>query len=200
MSILKPKLRVTQTLLSSWLYSFKSDEGYDSFINTLYRMPTEPTEAMLDGRAFEDVINAALDGEEIPSEHEWYAPCSEIAAELQGAQKQVTLFGDISVCGENIVLHGVLDFLKAGTIYDTKFSKNYKVGKYLDSPQHPMYLKLVPEAKDFRYLISDGVYVYKEKYTRDDITPIEYTIEKFLEYLHKYQLFEIFEDKWVIKQ
>lgn len=193
------KLRITQTLLSAWQYSFISDSGYEDFLGTLYRDKKPPTQAMLDGQHFENIVNAHLDGEKIPSDCD-YANCvEEITQELWGAQQQVSLFKDLKVGGEDILIHGVLDFLKAGVIHDTKFSKTYDVGKYFDSPQAPMYLELVPEAYKFQYIICDGKYVYRETYRRGDQDPIEVKVEQFLNYLDKHQLFEIFEDKWRIK-
>ena len=58
----RPKLRITQTLLSSWLGSFKYDTGYDDFICTLNREKKQPTKAMLDGIKFENCVNNVLDG------------------------------------------------------------------------------------------------------------------------------------------
>ncbi len=69
--------------------------------------------------------------------------------------------------------YGVLDYLKCGVIYDTKYSKTYKVNKYLDSPQHPMYFVLAPEAYEFQYKICDGEWIYTEIYRPGEVEPIE---------------------------
>ena len=76
-----------------------------------------------------------------------------------------------------------MDVLKAGIIYDIKRSDTYEVGKYIDSPQHPMYMACVSQAKEFVYLISDGKEVYQERYTRDDIEPITEIIKDFFAFL-----------------
>ena len=201
----RPKLRITQTLLSSWLGSFKYDTGYDDFICTLNREKKQPTKAMLDGIKFENCVNNVLDGATIDETHEWYGVVTELAEYLAGAQKQVHLFRDIVVDGQPILLHGVLDFLKAGVIYDTKYSvstknsRGYYLNKYLGSPQTPMYLALVPEARRFEYLVSDGEWVYKEVYPREIVPPIEPTIKQFLIYLDKHDLMKIYEEKWRVK-
>lgn len=190
------RIRLTQSLLSAWEWSYKKDEGYEDFIRALNREKTPPTQAMLDGIRFENCLNGVLNGEEIPTDHEWHSVIVEMAEELQGSQQQVVLYKDIEVDGQPLLLHGVLDYLVAGHIYDCKFSKNYHLNKYLNSPQTPMYLALVPEAKDFTYIVSDGKWVYREKYPRDIVPPIEITIRYFLAYLKRQGLFEIFEEKW----
>ena len=198
MSTKPSKLRITQSLLSAWEWSFKTDTGYEDFLCTLRREKKPPTKAMLDGIAFENVLNNVLKGEHIPTDHEWYAPITEMAGELDGAQQQVNLFRDIEVDGQAILLHGVLDYLRESHIWDCKFSKTYHLNKYLTSPQTPMYLALVPEAWDFTYIISDGKYVYRERYPREIVPPIEHTVIQFCKFLERQNLFEIFTEKWRI--
>ena len=42
----KPKYYLTASLLNAWL------KGYDNFYSMLYRIETEPNQAMLDGISF----------------------------------------------------------------------------------------------------------------------------------------------------
>lgn len=197
------KFRITQTLLGSWLWAYKLDDGYEKFLKTLRREKEPPTKAMLDGQHFEGMVNAALDGHEIDETHEWAEQVKECAKLLKGSQKQVVLFKEITVDGVRFLLHGVLDFLRCGVITDTKFSKTYKdagtVSKYIDSPQHPMYFELVPEAYEFRYLICDGKYVYEERYRPEDVKPIEQTIREFMRFLERHNLIDLYAEKWSIK-
>jgi hypothetical protein len=186
---------ITQSLLSSWLYIYKSDDGYDDFLKTLHKEPIQPTRAMLEGRRFESCLNSVLNGAEIEPTHEWYQPIMELYPTLYGAQQQVALSRDMTIDDTKFVLYGVLDYLKAGIIYDTKYSKYY-VCKYLDSPQHPMYFALVPEAYEFTYLICDGEYIYKETYRPDVVEPIERTIKYFLEFLENLNLMGIYKENW----
>lgn len=190
------KVRITQSLLSAWEWSFKTDDGWDDFIATLNREKKQPTQAMLDGIRFENCLNNVLKGEPIYQDNEWYNVLVEMSCELQGAQQQVSLFQDCEVDGQPFLLHGVLDYLREGHIWDCKFSKTYHLNKYLTSPQTPMYLSLVPEARDFTYIISDGKYVYREKYPRDIVPPIEPTIYNFMQYLKKHGLWEAYCEKW----
>lgn len=192
------KVRITQSLLSAWEWSFKTDDGWDDFIAALNREKKQPTQAMLDGIRFENCLNNVLKGEPIYQDNEWYNVLVEMSCELQGAQQQVSLFQDCEVDGQPFLLHGVLDYLREGHIWDCKFSKNYHLNKYLTSPQTPMYLSLVPEARDFTYIISDGKYVYREKYPRDIVPPIEPTINNFMRYLKQHGLWEIFREKWSV--
>ena len=190
------KTRITQSLLSAWEWSFKKDEGYEEFLQALRREKKPPTQAMLDGIRFENCLNSVLNGEHLPEDHEWFSPITEMARELDGAQQQVNLYQDVEVGGQPVLLHGVLDYLREGHIWDCKFSKTYHLNKYLASPQTPMYLALVPEAKDFTYIICDGKYVYRERYPRDIVPDIRDTINQFYKYLQKHNLWEIYEEKW----
>lgn len=196
MSKKRDKFLITQTLLSSWQYALKAEKGFEDFLKTLKKEPIQQTKAMLDGIHFENVLNATLKGAKLEPTHEWYKPIMELQPILKGSQQQVSASRDITVNGINFVCYGKLDFLKAGVIYDTKFSKTYRVGKYLDSPQHPMYFFLVPEASEFKYLVCDGKDVYTERYFSEDCEPIDKTIKHFVGFLQRTNLLEIFFDKW----
>lgn len=190
------KFRLTQSLISAYEWTFKKEDGYDEFIAALNREKKRVTTAMLDGIQYENVLNSVLDGAEITPDHEWYAPITEMAEELQGAQQQVTLFRDINVDGVDFLIHGVLDYLRAGEIWDCKFSKTYKLNKYLGSPQTAFYAYLVPEARRFTYIISDGTWVYRERYPREIIEPIEPYIKNFMQFLDMHNLVNIYAEKW----
>ena len=189
-------------MLDAWYWSYKRDDGYEDFIRTLNREPLQPTKAMLDGTRFENVLNNVLDGVPIASDNEWFSVIVEMAEELSGSQQQVNLYADSGIVynGTPILLHGVLDYLKAGHIWDCKFSKTYHLNKYhwSDTTQTAMYLALVPEAFDFTYIISDGKYVYRERYPRDIVPPIQPTINQFLKWLELQGLIETFERKWML--
>ena len=192
------EVRITQTLLSAFEWVFKKDDGYEDFLRTLNREKSPPTQAMLDGIRFENVLNSVLNGEQLPDDHEWKFPIREMSEELWGAQQQVTLFSELYVGGVTFLLHGVLDYLREGHIWDCKFSKTYHLNKYLNVPQTSMYLQLVPEAMDFTYIVSDGKYVYRERYPRSIVPPISNFIKNFMQYLQNHDLWEIYESKWRI--
>ena len=191
------KMRITKTLLDSWLWSYKTDDGYEKFLKTLNREKIQPTTKMLTGVQFENVLNNVLNGEYISPDHEWYSAISEMSEELSGSQQQVVLFKEIKVDGVRFLLHGVLDYLKAGVVYDLKFTKNYHLNKYFSSTvQHPMYMELVPEARLFEYIISDGKEVFRERYPRDIVEPIEPYIKNFMRFLEKQNLIDTYTEKW----
>ena len=62
-----------------------------------------------------------------------------------------------------------------------------------------MYLSLVPEARDFTYIISDGNYVYREKYPREIVPPIEPTIKQFMEFLKQHGLWKTYQEIWRVQ-
>ena len=193
------RFRITQSLLADFYWVFRKEDGYESFLKTLNREPKPVTQAMLDGTRFEGVLNSVLDGEIITPDHEWYSPITEMAEELQGTQQQVMLTAKTRVEGVDFVLHGILDYLRAGHIWDCKFSKRYHLNKYLDSPQTPMYLALVPEALDFTYIITDGKYVYRERYPREIVPDIDNTINQFYRFLKQHELWETYVEHWAVR-
>ena len=184
--------------MDAWLWSYKKEDGWDQFLSVLNREPLPVTQAMLDGTRYENMLNNILNGEPLLMENEFYLPLMEMAFELQGAQQQVNLYADTIVDGQPTLLHGVLDYLMAGHIYDCKFSKNYHLNKYYweYTAQTGMYLALVPEAFDFTYIITDGKYVYRERYPRDIVPPVEQIISQFYKFLKSHYLWEIYEEKW----
>lgn len=192
------KIRLTKTLLDSWLWSYKKDDGYEDFLRTLNREKSPPTKAMLDGQQFENCVNGVLDGNEIDDDHKWHDGIVSMAEYLKGSRQQVTLFREISVDGQTYLMHGVLDYLRAGVIYDCKFSKSYHLNKYLDTSQTPVYLYLVPEARRFEYLASDGKFVYKEAYPRGIVQPLEPMIKNFTAFVRKCGLWDVLAEKWKV--
>jgi hypothetical protein len=104
-------------------------------------------------------------------------------------------------------MYGILDALKAGIIFDVKFtvksltsgSSSYEVGKYLESPQHPVYLSMLQEAYKFSYLISDGTDVAVETYRRRETRPAEDIIAEFIASVDAMGLLPLYEEKWLAK-
>lgn len=168
-------------------------------MRVLNREKGETSKAMLDGIEFEDMVWKAANGWEVLEDHKWRDCVLETASIIKDGAYQAKMSRDIEVDGNIYVIYGIFDFLKAGVIYDTKFSKTYRVGKYLDSPQHPFYFFLCPEAYQFTYLISDGKFVYKESYTPTDDNAILRWIRGFANFLDKQGLTEVYQKKWKSK-
>lgn len=219
---------ITQSLLSSWNYTFDCFEGYEEeareeFMQTLRREKGEPSEAMLKGIAFENLCYSIADGTFRPG-LELSGPCNPNSGELmerqiypfgyqgackvaefiKGAPVQVKAQREITVGGTDFLVYGVLDALKAGTIYDVKF-KNKSFGSldlagcYLDSSQHPAYFYIVPEASEFKYLVSDGSDIYTETYRREDTPYIGDIIRDFVDSLAGWGLLDLYKEKWLTK-
>lgn len=196
------RLLMTQSLLSAWQWAILRNNP-DELLRALRRERTPPTRAMLDGRQFENMVWACACGSPPAEGHKWRRGILETARAVQGAAWQVKLYRDVTVLGVPFLFYGIADFIRAGTIYDTKFSASYGAGgriqKYLDSPQAPMYFALLPEARSFTYLISDGAYLYREHYEPSDFPPIEETVRRFLDYIDRMGLSDIYIDHWKAK-
>ncbi len=194
-----PKLLITQSLLAAWQYQYQTfdmESAHKDFLRVLRREKSKPTQAILDGIQFENMVTACCEGSPPPEGHKWGEAVRAIADRVQGAQFQVVAQRTEVVEDIPFLLYGRLDALKAGVIYDIKFSRGYQVGKYLDSPQHPMYFALVPEAQRFEYLVFTGSDVCVEGYDREDAPEIFPTIRNFINYLETSKLDKIYCQKW----
>lgn len=195
---------ITHSLLSSWLYAIKEDpfedatterDHYAEFLDVLNRVPTPVTEAMQNGIDFEDTVMSFVRG--VPNlGGRWDDAAEEIASIVDGGQFQYKAKKAVTVAGNDFLLYGRLDALKAGTIYDIKFSKNYDRGKYFGSTQHPLYLELVSEAGEFTYLVSNGTDVWTETYFREDTRSIFPVIADFTDWIKAQGLFTVYAEKW----
>lgn len=200
---------ITQSLLSSWLYLYNcyedyADEAMADFMRTLRRIPSEQNEAMKAGSDFEALVYAIADGASYDQNAKTISGAEQVAQIVKGGQYQVALSKEIEVNGMTFLLYGVLDVLKAGIIYDIKFkTKSFGsldlAGAYLDSPQHPAYFALVPEAREFNYLVSDGKDLYIETYTPDMVEPIENTIVEFMDFLDTMGFMPDYKEYWLAK-
>lgn len=200
------KYWLTQSLLSSWLYYLNSvdeysDSAWAAFISTLRREKKPPTKATQDGIRFEDMVNGLVAGNPVQADNaKWDAAARRFAAKCSGGQAQIPVTGELSAAGLDFVLYGVCDYVKAGIIYDIKKVSRYEYGKYQHSPQHPMYLHLIPEAKRFDYLIFDGSTCYVETYRRGDYKPIEQTITEFIRFLDETDGLDVYKHFWAMNE
>ena len=202
-----PAYLLTHSLLSSWLYSLRENpyedmetekDAREEFLKVLRREPTETTEAMQNGVDFENLVTACIDGRGNRSD-KWYDAASAVASELKGAQLQFVASKRVLIAGQEYVLYGRFDALKAGVISDIKFSKGYEKGKYFDSTQHPMYMFLMPTAQEFTYIVSNGSFVWHETYTREETKDIFPIISSFLSWLEDAGLLELYKQHWVAR-
>lgn len=193
---------ITHSLLSAWKRALEDDsfgerDFFAEFMTTLRREKIPPSEAMTKGLNFEteamDIANGAR-----PEKTE-YSASPLVAARISGGAFQLSVNKHETIHGLDVVLHGRLDVLKAGTIYDLKFSSRYERGKFFGSTQHPMYLELVPEAERFTYLVSNGTDVWTESYTREETRSIIPTISDFIDWLGVSRLLDTYLELWQAK-
>ncbi len=214
---MKKRYLITQSLLSAWLYQYDCAEGYEeeareSFLKTLRREPIEPSEAMERGIAFEDAVYETIRGNDTARSAyimQWSKRGEEVqegccildlAEELGDGTYQLTAYKEETIAGEDFLLMAKCDWVKAGTIYDCKRVEHYDVGKYYNSPQHPMYLAVIDTARAFEYKICDGKDIYTERYTRADIPQtIEGIITQFTASMKSEELWETYTKLWGAK-
>ena len=198
---------MTHSLLSSWIWSMKDSpyadatneaDPMESFMRVLRREPGEVTDAIQNGNEFEELVTDIASGWDRDTKH-WHDAAAQIAQKVRGGVFQFKGYKDAQICGMDVLLYGKLDVLKAGTIYDIKFSKNYDVGKFFESTQHPMYFELVPEADRFEYLVSNGSGVWTEAYRRDETRSILPDIEAFYGWLETVGLMDLYREYWCSK-
>lgn len=200
---------ITQSLVAAWGYMFDchesgEEQAKEDFLRTLRREPGEPSEAMLSGRAFEDLVYAEAAGQAREPHPKWERGIRQVAKLIQGAPVQVKASRELYVAGHRFLIYGILDALKAGVIYDVKFSSKSlgsfdAYGKYLESPQHPFYLFMVPEAYEFQYLLSDGSDLYVERYARQDVRPAAEIVAEFISSITDMGLLELYQEKWAAR-
>lgn len=198
------RFMVTHSLLSSWLYAISENPYEDAtterdsmaeFLTVLRREPTPTSEAMQKGIDFEDLVTNILNGGGDQT-NEWYYQANRIAGIIRGGILQYTAKTNVRIGDRDVLLYGRLDALKGGVIYDIKYSGHYEAGKYFDSTQHPMYMRLVPEAREFSYLISNGKDFWQETYRRDETADIDRIVADFYEWLNVQGLDELYRQHW----
>lgn len=193
---------MTQSLLAAWQYQYQAQDqetAHRDFLKTLNREPMQPNKAMLDGIQFENMVTAYCEGNPPREDHEWLEGIKGVGDRVRGCQFQVAAYREIVVGKVPFLLYGRLDGLRAGNIFDIKFSRTYQPGKYLGSPQHPMYFCCVPEAKRFDYVVYTGSDVCVEIYRPGEGEPVEQTIRQFMGYLEETGLAPVYIEKWRAK-
>jgi hypothetical protein len=195
------KTLITYSLLSAWQWLFNATGDYEQtamsdFMATLKREKRPYSEAAERGFEFERLVEGIIDGRGQPG-HKWYDAAQKIAEVVKGGQSQYKAKKEISYgTGKDLLLYGRMDYLKAGVIYDVKFTGSYSIGKFFNSLQHPVYFELVPEASEFVYLISNGSQVWRESYRREDALDLNTAIFEFFDYLTFAGLLPVYEANW----
>lgn len=187
------KYLITPSLLNSWKYAISLENDFgnlEDFKKVLSREPMETSEAIETGFKYEDFMIKNYDS-------------------TKNGCYQVKLYKDIETNTGNYVLYGRLDCLKAGRIYDYKYTGSYDVGKFYDNYQTAVYFELCDEANEFEYLICnnyndnktlDELNIYHEIYRREDLkVDIKQEIDNFINWLKTNELYSLFCEKWESK-
>jgi hypothetical protein len=172
---------ITSSLLNAWRVLLEEEYGSEQeFLNVLNRIPAMPTEAIEKGIAFE----------------KW--ACENLPI-VKGGLYQVRISKNIG----DYLLYGVIDVIKAGTVYDLKYTSNYEVGKFIKNYQTSVYLELVHDAKEMTYVVSDKESegeIWLETYKRTETQPIMPVIEQFMGWLCDKGYMDIYRAKWKCKE
>lgn len=186
---------ITASLYNAYLYYAKTDfdvygekseeieaKARQDFLNTLNKVKSKKSPAMLKGIQFEDAIRSMCNGNvrdesiKLPKNanpldypllnrltDDEYKCASEIAEKVKGGMWQVKLSKKIG----NYLLFGYADVIKRDVINDIKRVNQYaEIGKYEPSIQHLIYLECSP-LEHFKYLICDGKSNFEEYYHKD---------------------------------
>ena len=197
---------ITQSLLGSWNYLMScreecSESAMNDFLDALNRVKKEPSQEQLNGINFEKEVYDRLAGAQTRTSPEWESGVSKISDYLKGSLIQVKLYRRLQSESGEFLVYGILDALKAGEIFDVKYSnKSFGstelAGKYLSSPQHPTYFYLLPEAYKFTYLVSDGDDLYTEIYRNEGEEPFLKLLKEFMDFLKASSLEKTYFDRW----
>ena len=212
---MKPLL-ITASLLSSWLWYLQdeSDDALKNWLTVLNREQTPDNPAMKSGRAFENRVRLEADKWYSTSDKDaldmlqttddiddGYNECvKEVASIVQGGAWQASSSMIVNIDGVEFCLYGRRDVLKGAWVYDLKFTHTFEIGKYLDSPQTEMYIRLTPEVLGMKYLACDGKTVYEDSYLRDDVGLIDNTVRDFWNWIgQNHEMKSIYCEKWQSK-
>lgn len=210
------KYLITPSLYSSFLYYAKGNfdvyedpekakemenKAREDFLNTLNKVKSEPSEAMIRGINFENLVSAICEGKTpvITPEEEPEVNCAiDIAEKVRGGTWQVVLQKDIG----KYLLYGKADVIKRDIIFDIKRTSSYDIGKYQDSIQHLLYLECTKIDK-FEYLICDGKNLYGESYFKqsNNLQILTEKIEEMVAWIKSAPEFaEPFEKNWIARE
>lgn len=183
---------ITPSLYSAYYWYAVRDYGTtEDFLKVLRREPTEPTEAMQAGIAFEERIRGICEKriDMLPNTPEKY-----ISDIVQGGFWQVAVSKKF---GDNL-LYGRCDVVKGDTIYDIKHTSTYDIGKYQYSIQHWLYMYCTG-IRRFRYIASNCSDVWFEDYFFDSDTEniLRARIADLLSFINANEEFSrIFNENW----
>lgn len=181
----KPKYKFYATLLDafSWYQVSESENAEQEFIDKINRVPVtdeDALERMNKGTALNNLIDSIVmcgydkiypevttfDGIEFKTD-----VVTECAEYLAGASAQHRTETTIICNGSEVLLYGVVDYIKLNRAIDLKSTSTYDLGKYKNSMQRHLYpLSLCNEGimvDEFEFVVTDFKSVFKEPYKVD---------------------------------
>jgi hypothetical protein len=161
-------IRLSPTLLDAfWWYqnAEDNDKARQEFLARLRRTGVT-SEAMQRGIDFEDCVAGRRD---LPPDDK-YCRCVDEVRETVGDGLQQ--FHVERVLGDEVLIHGYIDWLSPPMIFDVKTTSRYEPGKYLHNSQHLAYLYCLEPVniRRFAYVVTDFRAVYREDYAWTDDT------------------------------
>ncbi len=192
------KYKIPPSTLDSfaWMRKSEDDGAVQEFLDRLNRVEIQPSDAMLRGSAFEDVLNAMAMG--VPPSEEGglvkvhdreveIAVFRRVHERLRGSLRQVYVEAPLQTSRGEVLIYGYVDFLLRDTIIDTKTTAKYVFPKYLHGFQRPAYLHCLDGTgiDKFLFLVTDFDDVYEERYDRsaDDLERLREGCTDLIEFL-----------------
>ena len=180
---------ISPTFLDSFQYYQEADDEYvdikrRELIDRLKGV-TVTSEAMQNGINFENLLCAYLNNKALLDRGDALFPIvDEMSRYLQGSIRQLHVRTQIL---PNIILHGFIDFLNVGTVYDVKTTGSYIFPKFLHRNQHLTYMAALRSygINTFKYLITDFKDCFIETYHWRDsiINELRGRVNAFFDYL-----------------
>lgn len=174
---MKPQYRFYATLLDAfaWYQQSESDNAEQEFIDKINRVPVtdeKALERMNKGTSMNNIIDTILSSGVAYTGNEFSKDVvDEISQYLHGSVAQYRTETMIRANGCDVLLYGVLDYLKENRCIDLKTTSTYDLGKYKDSMQRHLYpVSLFNEGatvEAFEFVVTDFKGVFKESYPVD---------------------------------
>lgn len=172
----QPKYRFYATLLDSfyWFLNSESETAEQEFIDKINRVPItdeKALERMNKGTELNNLVDMILADRSIVQEQFKSEVVDELLNYLDGSVAQHRTETIIRCNGVDVLVYGVVDYIKENKCIDLKTTTAYDLGKYKDSLQRHLYpVSLFNEGvliDEFEFLVTDFNSVFKEPYKVD---------------------------------
>lgn len=172
----QPKYRFYATLLDSfyWFLNSESETAEQEFIDKINRVPItdeKALERMNKGTELNNLVDMLLVDKSIVQEQFKSEVVDELLNYLDSSVAQHRTETIIRCNGVDVLVYGVVDYIKENKCIDLKTTTAYDLGKYKDSLQRHLYpVSLFNEGvliDEFEFLVTDFNSVFKEPYKVD---------------------------------